>query len=188
MLSISPSPADRRDPDGTASIRHLAHLWPTLLGLPSTDRADRRYAAVPSKNFFSARMSLSLSAEVSECGLAVRCVSAAPDPRQRQREEEGDEMRIASREHFLPRYCLRLRRRRRRRRCTLNGPSSSRRRDALAHDRRITLIPSQSASPTLARPSPLLPIPTISALSKILAGWGWMDGPTHKKWQFFTSR
>ena len=61
-------------------------------------------------------------------------------------------------------------------RSTLNGPSSKRRRDALAHDRRITLIPSQSpVGQSHPRPSP----PTISALSKRQAGWRGMEGRTN---------
>ena len=102
-------------------------------------------------------------------------------------------MGIASREYFLPRYCLRLGRRRR---YMLDGPSSRRRRDAWAHDRGITLIPSQSPSPT-HRPSLFSSPPTISALSSEAEwlsgrpGHGWMDGldgPTHEKWAIFTSR
>ena len=97
-------------------------------------------------------------------------------------------MRIASREYFLPRYCLRLGRRRR---CTLDGPRSRRRRDAWAHDRGITLIPSQSPSPA-HRPSPP-PQPTISSLSSErqsgcpagLGGMDGLDGPTHEKWAIF---
>ena len=100
-------------------------------------------------------------------------------------------MRIASREYFLPRYCLRLGRRRR---CTLDGPRSRRRRDAWAHDRGITLIPSQSPSPPPIDP---LPLPTHNLSSVVReaewlsgrpAGHGWMDGldgPTHEKWAIF---
>ena len=140
---------------------------------------------LPSKNFFSARMSLSLSAEVSECGLAVRCVSAAPETETEGGRGREEAMRIASREYFLSRYCLRLgggegggggaR--------STNGPSSKRRRDALAHDRRITLIPSQSVSrqPHSYSQSP----PPPSSAHNL----GSAHGPTpHKKWQFFTSK
>ena len=191
--SISPTPTDAgRTRTVTTRMAPRARASDTLsiYGPRFFDFSPLTDVITAPKNFFAARPEcLYLSTEVSEW-VSVGCVSAAPETETEGGRGREEAMRIASREYFLSRYSLRLgggegggggaR--------STNGPSSKRRRDALAHDRRITLIPSQSASPTLARPSPLLPIPTISALSKILAGWGWMDGPTHKKWQFFTSR